>query len=75
MYVKRIVGRDGKLLGFVVNGQLIERDDELPADLSMRKLEIELVGKLYNAERDETSKAAEDLIELDRLRLEDMGAL
>lgn len=75
MYVKRIVGRDGKLLGFVVNGQLIERDDELPDDLSMRKLEIDLVGKLYNAERDETSKAAEDLIELDRLRLEDMGAL
>ena len=70
--VKTIVGNDGKLLGFNVDGRIIDRDTYMNDDLSMRKLEIELLGEVLMKDFDKTSEAALGLIARDDTRLRDL---
>ena len=72
MNVLRIVGPDGKLLGFNVNGRIVERNDTMSDDLSMRDLEIRMLHRLMTSPKDEHSPEAKRLIELDRLRIKEL---
>lgn len=75
MDIRRIIGPDGKLLGFNVEGRIVERDDSMSDDLSLRDLEVKMLHRLMTAPRDTESPEAFRLIELDRLRLDDLKAV
>jgi hypothetical protein len=73
MEIGRVTGNDGKLLGFNIAGRLICRDDRMTDDLSMRKLEIEVLSELMSAPQDR-SVQAERLIRLDDQRIADLNS-
>jgi hypothetical protein len=71
MEIGRVVGNDGKLLGFNIGGHLICRDDRMPDDMSMRDLEIHVLAELMTAPLDR-SVQAERLIRLDDQRIAEL---
>ena len=71
MEIGRVVGNDGKLLGFNITGRMICRDDRMDDDLSMRRLEIDVLAELMKAPLDR-SVQAERLIRLDDQRIADL---
>lgn len=68
--IKRITGNDGRLLGFNINGHIVERDDTMATnELTTRKLEVELLNRLLVIECDTESPVALQMIEWDDERI------
>lgn len=63
MEIKRISGFDGKLLALNVDGRIIERDLHKDDNLTMRRLEIDLLERVLVCERDTVTMAAQSIMQ------------